>query len=103
MLAITLGSVLTCPCCGFAKAEAMPTDACQFYYECESCKVLLRPKPGDCCVFCSYGSVKCPPIQQSSSCHGAGPLGDCWCRTQHASGRTASGALLTSFVEPSIH
>ena len=20
-------------------------------------------KPGDCCVFCSYGSVPCPPIQ----------------------------------------
>jgi hypothetical protein len=24
----------------------------------------LRPKPGDCCVFCSFGSVKCPPIQE---------------------------------------
>jgi len=24
---------------------------------------LLRPKSGDCCVFCSYGSVPCPPIQ----------------------------------------
>jgi hypothetical protein len=23
----------------------------------------LRPKPGDCCVFCSYGSVPCLPIQ----------------------------------------
>ncbi|WP_349666169.1 GDCCVxC domain-containing (seleno)protein, partial [Sinorhizobium sp. 6-117] len=25
---------------------------------------LLRPRPGDCCVFCSFGSVKCPPVQQ---------------------------------------
>lgn len=41
----------------------MPTDACQFYYECRNCKTLLRPNPGDCCVFCSFGSVKCPPIQ----------------------------------------
>jgi hypothetical protein len=24
---------------------------------------LLRPKPGDCCVFCSYGDMKCPPMQ----------------------------------------
>jgi hypothetical protein len=40
----------------------MPTDACQFFYECSNCKTLLRPKPGDCCVFCSYGSVKCPPL-----------------------------------------
>ena len=39
----------------------MPTDSCQFFYECISCKTLLRPKRGDCCVFCSYGSVKCPP------------------------------------------
>jgi hypothetical protein len=45
----------------------MPVDACQFFYECEKCKVLLRPKAGDCCVFCSYGSVKCPPVQQAGS------------------------------------
>ena len=59
-----LESVLTCPECGFAKAEVMPTDACQFYSECESCGSLLRPKAGDCCVFCSFGSVKCPPVQK---------------------------------------
>ena len=64
MSAIVLESVLTCPRCGFAKPETMPTDACQFYYECSNCKALLRPNPGDCCVFCSFGSVKCPPIQQ---------------------------------------
>jgi hypothetical protein len=29
---------------------------------------LLRPKPGDCCVFCSYGSVKCPPMR-GENCH----------------------------------
>ncbi len=59
-----LESVLACPNCGFAKQETMPTDACQFYYECTGCKVLFGPQPGDCCVFCSYGSVKCPPVQQ---------------------------------------
>ncbi|EJM64457.1 hypothetical protein AB4Z35_25840 [Pseudomonas sp. KB_15] len=37
MSAIILESVLTCPHCGFAKQEAMP--------------------PGDCCVFCSFGTV----------------------------------------------
>ena len=41
----------------------MPTDACQFFYECEGCAVLLRPAPGDCCVFCSYGTEPCPPKQ----------------------------------------
>ena len=41
----------------------MPSDACQYFYECTGCHTLLRPKPGDCCVFCSYGSVPCPPVQ----------------------------------------
>lgn len=63
-----LESVLTCPACGASKVEVMPTDACQFFYECSSCNTLLRPNPGDCCVFCSFGSVKCPPIQQNGGC-----------------------------------
>ncbi|MFV9460664.1 GDCCVxC domain-containing (seleno)protein [Pseudomonas aeruginosa] len=46
MSAIVLESVLTCPRCGFAKPETMPTDACQFYYECSNCKALLRPTQG---------------------------------------------------------
>ena len=58
-----LESVITCPHCGFAKRERMPTDACQFFYECSGCGTRLKPKPGDCCVFCSYGSVPCPPVQ----------------------------------------
>lgn len=65
---IELQSMLTCPECGFQKMETMPTDACQFFYECENCKKVLKPKPGDCCVFCSYGTVKCPPIQAGSHC-----------------------------------
>jgi hypothetical protein len=56
-------SVITCPNCGFAKRETMPTDACQFFYACAGCGAMLRPKAGDCCVFCSFGSVPCPPIQ----------------------------------------
>lgn len=61
---ITKTSVITCPQCGFAKEETMPTDSCQFFYECTHCKTRLRPKAGDCCVFCSYGSVKCPSKQE---------------------------------------
>ena len=34
-----------------------------FFYACEQCGTLLRPKPSDCCVFCSFGSMKCPPMQ----------------------------------------
>ncbi|HEX4329590.1 MAG TPA: GDCCVxC domain-containing (seleno)protein [Burkholderiales bacterium] len=60
---VNLQSTLICPRCGFEKQETMPAEACQFFYECTSCKTVLRPKPGDCCVYCSYGSTKCPSMQ----------------------------------------
>jgi hypothetical protein len=56
-------SKVKCPYCGFEKVEGMPMDACVHFYECESCKKILKPKLGECCVFCSYGDVKCPPKQ----------------------------------------
>ncbi len=50
---IILESTITCPECGHKKTETMSTDACQYYYECESCNSLLKPNQGDYCVFCS--------------------------------------------------
>jgi hypothetical protein len=70
MNAVVLKSVLTCPHCGFGSRATMPTDACLFFYECSQCKTLLRPKSGDCCVFCSYGSMKCLSIQEQDACCG---------------------------------
>jgi hypothetical protein len=63
-----LQSTITCPRCGHKSEETMPTNACVFFYDCPGCGNRLKPKPGHCCVFCSYGSVKCPPIQQGESC-----------------------------------
>ena len=60
--------IITCPKCGHLAAEQMPTDACQFFYDCKGCGERLKPLPGDCCVFCSYGSVRCPPIQAGQCC-----------------------------------
>ncbi len=60
-------SVITCPLCGYERAVTMPTDACQFSYVCDRCEILIKPKPGDCCVFCSYGSIPCPSVQQAHS------------------------------------
>ncbi|HMF70063.1 MAG TPA: GDCCVxC domain-containing (seleno)protein [Flavitalea sp.] len=65
---ITLESTITCPHCDFRKSETMAVDACQYFYECTNCKTMLKPMQGDCCVFCSYGTAKCPPIQMSKSC-----------------------------------
>ncbi|HMN04554.1 MAG TPA: GDCCVxC domain-containing (seleno)protein [Flavobacteriales bacterium] len=65
---IELHSVITCPHCGHQATETMPTDACVHFYECRKCHTILKPKPGDCCVFCSYGTVKCPPMQAEGRC-----------------------------------
>ena len=65
MTTIIPDSTITCPHCGFSKTETMPTDACQWFYECTHCHEVLKPLAGDCCVYCSYGTVPCPPIQQA--------------------------------------
>jgi len=65
---IQLKSIIACPSCGFTKEVTMPEDSCQFFYECGNCKAILKPLKGDCCVFCSYGTVACPPIQANKSC-----------------------------------
>ena len=71
MVKLILESVLTYPACAHAHVDVLPVDACQYFYECTGCGLLLKPKAGDCCVFCSYGSVKCPPMQQGGT--------DCGC------------------------
>lgn len=77
-----LRSTITCPDCGHQATEMMSTDSCQYFYECRGCGALLKPKAGDCCVFCSFGSVPCPPIQlersgqqSAASCCGSAPHG----------------------------
>jgi hypothetical protein len=61
-------SEITCPKCGHRSTETMPVGACIYFYDCAGCGVTLQPKAGDCCVFCSYGTVPCPPIQANASC-----------------------------------
>jgi len=78
---IVLQSTITCPKCGHRSIHTMPTDACQYIHECAVCGVTLKPKFGDCCVYCSYGDVPCPPIQEeradlgAACCHGSGASG----------------------------
>ena len=55
--------VITCPECKGRTREVMPADFCQFFYDCPTCGARLRPRPGDCCVFCSFGSAPCPSKQ----------------------------------------
>lgn len=61
---LELQSTITCPSCGLRAIETMPTDACRYLYTCGQCGLEMKPKRGDCCVFCSYGDVPCPPVQE---------------------------------------
>ena len=67
-IAIQLKSTITCPECEVKSTEKMPQNACQFFWQCPDCKTTIRPKSGDCCVYCSYGDVQCPPKQLDKSC-----------------------------------
>ena len=58
-----LESTLTCPACGHMETETMPTNVCLYFYECKAYGTMLKPNPDDCCVFCSFGDVPCPPKQ----------------------------------------
>jgi hypothetical protein len=61
-----LANTIRCPHCGHVEPATMPTDSCQVVFVCPVCQNTLRPLPGDCCVFCSYGSRPCPSIQLDS-------------------------------------
>lgn len=65
---LELRSTITCPDCSAKSTETMPTNACVFFYTCPACGTRLKPLEGDCCVFCSYGDVKCPPVQEGQGC-----------------------------------
>lgn len=64
MVSIQQSSVITCPECGSRHKETMLTDSCEIRWECPDCGAALTPGPGDCCVYCTYGSVPCPPVQR---------------------------------------
>jgi hypothetical protein len=65
-----LQSVITCPYCGWSREETMPVDACLYFYPCGNCGRMLRPRDTNCCVFCSYGSVRCPSMQATDTTQG---------------------------------
>jgi len=57
-----LESLITCRAAAWPRWKlCRPTPA--ILYECSGCGATLRRSRGDCCVFCSFGSVPCPPIQ----------------------------------------
>jgi hypothetical protein len=64
---IQLNSIITCPDCGFKKVEIMPTDSCQFFYECTNCAVILKPKPGDCWFIVHTVTLNVPQFKRQEN------------------------------------
>ena len=65
---MSLTANITCPKCNHTQSENMPTNSCVFFYQCTSCDAVLRPLEGDCCVYCSYADVDCPPKANGEDC-----------------------------------
>ena len=61
---INLKTVITCQSCGMAEEIMMHPKLPEQKFVCKKCSAELLAQAGECCVFCSYGSVKCPPIQE---------------------------------------
>jgi len=57
-------ATITCPTCRYQAVEEIPQIACLYFYQCKGCQTVLKPKRGDCCVFCSYADKCCPHCQQ---------------------------------------
>jgi hypothetical protein len=58
-----LHTTMSCPACGHRSVETMPRDRCVFFWDCVGCGRVIRPKHGDCCVYCSYSDKQCPLMQ----------------------------------------
>jgi hypothetical protein len=55
--------VVTCPVCKTQVQETMVSETPKLIYHCPVCLTWLSPKKGDHCIYDSYGSLNCPPIQ----------------------------------------
>lgn len=58
-------TVIKCPHCGYFQMETMPDDVCVIAWQCPGCGRIARPGKADCCVYCAYGSERCPPAQRA--------------------------------------
>ncbi len=67
-LGVVLEAHIVCPNCKLSSKEIMPLTSCQYFYKCKHCQEVIRPLGEDCCVYCSYADLPCPPIQEGKAC-----------------------------------
>lgn len=58
-------STITCPHCQGAEILELPRGASQHLFQCRVCNAILKPKSGDCCIFCSFGDLDCSSAEQN--------------------------------------
>ncbi|MEO1018397.1 MAG: GDCCVxC domain-containing (seleno)protein [Pseudomonadota bacterium] len=71
-----LQAEITCPLCGHREVIQVPAAACQIRHDCTACGAVLSPRPGDCCVSCSYGADTPDGVKRSLVANDTG----CGCR-----------------------
>jgi hypothetical protein len=63
---VRLTTLMSCPGCKHKAPVSMIVGLREEFYQCPKCNTLHNAKLGDCCVYCSYGDVECPAIQDIS-------------------------------------
>ncbi|QKM62380.1 GDCCVxC domain-containing (seleno)protein [Polynucleobacter antarcticus] len=58
-------SIITCPHCEAHAPLKIPQGSSQHLYRCPCCSAFLKPKSGDCCIFCSFGNIHCSSSEQN--------------------------------------
>ncbi|OWF65799.1 hypothetical protein B6A14_08535 [Polynucleobacter hirudinilacicola] len=58
-------STITCPYCQATETLEIPRGSSQHLYRCRACACILKPKSGDCCIFCSFGDLDCSSAEQN--------------------------------------
>ena len=60
---VVLETTIVCPECSRSELETMSAESRRSFYSCSGCGAILKPKPRDCCVYCSHSTVPCPSFQ----------------------------------------
>lgn len=55
---------ITCRNCGATEDITMHSSLPERSFTCKKCTTVLLAHSDECCVYCSYGSVQCPPVQE---------------------------------------
>jgi hypothetical protein len=64
---IIITTVICCPVCKFKSELRMIPNESKVFHFCEECGAKLKPRPGDCCVYKSFGTVPCVSVQEGKA------------------------------------